>query len=616
MLTNQTIDPTRQFTPDNRHVLIRPIVKAWHWLFPPSVAAKDRQSPVARYVALALITSFCVSLIIAAILYAKPIQDSWQSSRAEGMVREARDMMENGQIANAVFKAQEAYQKAPHNVEAIRLNSEFFTLMKREQSLYFLDKLREKGAETLEDKMRRVKALKNLNRDKDAEKELEQLLRQEPTSAALAKLAEEIYGKKQQNTALLNIMRGLADKNPDDRESQLRLARVQVESGIPSQFNDGINTAWKIAQGDDEAGLKALEFLNGIESLPSEISIPLVKRLKTHPMGNESHLVASLRRETALYPDRKKAIIDSAITLFKDKKREKLVPFIAWLKQEQQWLEIVTIVSEDEAKRHQGLLENYLTALTVLKRFDQIERLVEKDEEVKKILDKTTHAMFRAHLAFVSNLPPEELRSRLITAKTYAESEGRLPALQRIAEYADARGHFDIAEDAYRLTIRTARRNANAMSPRIERDALIGLLSASLNNGNSESYFHAAQEAVIRFPEDSEFLDKELYISILLGNDMETSLRKAQKLLQNQPKDNHRKLMVALAYYRLADKQQSVNYIQYMDLNLLTEGQRAVFAAIAASNGFRSEALGVVKAINPQIRMFPEERSLYNRVFN
>ena len=72
----------------------------------------------------------------------------------------------------------------------------------------------------------------------------------------------------------------------------------------------------------------------------------------------------------------------------------------------------------------------------------------------------------------------------------------------------------------------------------------------------------------------------------------------------------------ALAYYRLADKQQSVNYIQYMDLNLLTEGQRAVFAAIAAANGFRSEALGVVKAINPQVRMFPEERSLYNRVFN
>ena len=613
MLTNQTIDPTRQHTPDNQPALVRPLVKAWRWLVPASVAEKDRQSPLARYVAMALITSFCVSLLIAAYIYAKPIQDSFQSSQAESMVREARDMMENGQVANAVFKAQEAYQKAPHNVEAIRLNSEFFTLMKREHALYFLDQLKDKGAETLEDKMRRVRALKNLNRDKDAEKELEALLRQEPSSAPLAMLAEEIYGKKQQNTALLNIMRNFVEKNPDDKESQLRLARVQVESGIPSQFNDGINSAWKLAQDDDAHGLKALEFLVGIESMPSEISIPMVKRLQDHPMVHEGHLVAALKLESRLYPDRKKEIIDKAYAEFKDKKREKLVPFIRWLVEEQQWLEVVTLLSEEDAKTFQGLLENYLTALTVLKRFDQIERLIE-DEEVKKILDRTTHAMFRAHMAFVTNKPPEELRALLITAKTMAESEGRLPILQKIAEYADARGHFDIAEDAYRLTIRVARRNANAMSPRIEREALVGLLSASLKNGNSESYFQAAQDAVVRFPEDSEFLDKALYISLLVGNEVEASLRKAMKLLQNQPKDNHRKLMVALGYLRIHDKSQALNYLQYMDLNHLTEGQRAVFAAVAASGGFTNEALGVIRAIDPRARMFPEERMLYNRV--
>lgn len=613
MLSNQSIDPTRQFTPENRHVLIRPFVRAWHWLFPPSVADKDRQSPLARFAGVALITTLSISLIIAAILYAKPIQDSFQSSQAENMVREARDMMQNGQIANAVFKAQEAYQKAPHNVEAIRLNSEFFTLMKREHALYFLDKLKDQGAETLEDKMRRVRALKNLNREKDAGKELEKLMREEPASTAVAKLAEEIYGQKQQNTALLNIMRNFAEKNPEDKESQLRLARVQVESGIPSQFNDGINTAWKLAGEDDESGLQALEFLTRVEGLPSEISIPLVQRLRQHPLAHEGHLVAALKLESRLFPDRKMQVISSARALFKDKKREKLVPFVRWLVEEQQWLEVVTLLSEEDAKGFQGLLENYLTALTMLKRFDQIERLIE-DEDVKKILDRTTHAMFRAHLAFVANKPPEELRARLITAKTMAENEGRLPVLQKIAEYAEVRGHFDIAEDAYRLAIRVARRNANAMSPRIEREALLGLLSASLKNGNSESYFQAAQDAVVRFPEDSEFLDKALYISLLVGNDVETSLRKAMKLLQNQPKDNHRKLMVALGYLRIQDQRQALNYLQYMDLNLLTEGQRAVFAAVAASGGFQTEALGVVRAIDPRARMFPEERRLYDRV--
>ena len=45
----------------------------------------------------------------------------------------------------------------------------------------------------------------------------------------------------------------------------------------------------------------------------------------------------------------------------------------------------------------------------------------------------------------------------------------------------------------------------------------------------------------------------------------------------------------------------------------LTEGQRAVFAAIANSGGFHDEASGVIKAINPKATMLPEERQCYER---
>jgi hypothetical protein len=71
--------------------------------------------------------------------------------------------------------------------------------------------------------------------------------------------------------------------------------------------------------------------------------------------------------------------------------------------------------------------------------------------------------------------------------------------------------------------------------------------------------------------------------------------------------------MVALGYLRIHDQRQALNYLQYMDLNLLTEGQRAVFAAVASTAGFSEEAAGVIRAIDPRARMFPEERSLYKR---
>lgn len=64
----------------------------------------------------------------------------------------------------------------------MRINAEFLTLLGKEHAIFFQDKLKEMGVETLEDKMLRVKILKKLHRDKEAVAELEKLLRTEPNS--------------------------------------------------------------------------------------------------------------------------------------------------------------------------------------------------------------------------------------------------------------------------------------------------------------------------------------------------------------------------------------------------------------------------------------------------
>ena len=613
MLTDQNIDPTRQNSPERWNPVVRPFVRAWEWLVPSSVAARDRQSPLARWVGIFLIVSVSLSLIIAGILYAKPIQDSWQTSRSDSMIKEAEDLMENGQVANGFWKIQEAYKEAPHSENAIRTNAKWFLSVRPETTLWMLDLLRDKGVETREDKMLRVRALVKVNRSSEATAELEALLRTEPASEALLQLSEEIWGARQQNPAVLKMMEEFAAKNPDDLDSALRVAKVKIASNLPSKVGEGMDSIWKMAQRDDSPGLAAIEYLDSLPALPSELGKKYIQRLKEHPLGDDRHYIAALKREMKLFPGRRTIIITEALAKYRNKKRDELLPFIRWLVEEQQFLEVVTLLSEEDAKSHQGLLENYLTSLTMLKRFEQIERIIE-DPAVEKILDPTTHAMFRAHLAFVTSKPAEEFRSLLIAAKTMAERNARFPSLQRIAEYAEARSHFDIAEDAYRLTVRAARRSASPQAALIEREALKGLLKACEANGHSDAAFNACQDAIHRFPEDSDFLDKALYISLLVGHEVETSLDKAKKLLQTQPKDQHRRLMLSLAHWRLLDSRRALEYLQYMDLNLLTQGQRAVFAAVASAAGFHEQALTVVNAIDPKAVMYPEERMCYLRV--
>ena len=610
MLWNQNIDPTKDPT-KKPFVLWRPFIAAWEWLVPPTVAHRDRQSPLARWIATIVILSLCTTLLILGIVYARPLKNSYKNMRAESMVKEARQMAENGQVVNAVMKAQEAYSKAPESEEAIRLNYEYFTLMKRDTALYFYDKLKELDVLTPADEQLHVRCLLNLGKPKEASQALEQLMRVEQPSEALIKLAEEVWGQSQQNKQLLNVLRGYTLAHPDDKEAALRFAKVQMTAGNSTEAGLGMESLWKLASGDDAIGLQTLEYIDSLPSLTPADTTRLIERLKNHPKADDRHYVSALKREVLLSPGHKKEIVMAATTKYRDKKRDQLLPFIRWLVEEGEFRQVLSVLPENEAKAHPRLLENYLNALTMLQHFDDLERLV-NDPKVAEILDPTTVAMFRAHLAYVLKKPAEELRSKLIAAKDAAQLNGRYDALLQIARYGEQRGHFDIAEDAYRLAIKAAQR-ASA-SPRIERDAFTGLINTCLANHSTESLIQASQEAVTRWPDDTNFAETYLYVSLLAGKNIELALRNAVNLLKIQPADNQRKLTVALARWRLHDTQQAIQNLQYIDLNPLTEGQQAVFAAIANSGGFHDQALEVIKKINPRASMLPEEQRCFESV--
>jgi tetratricopeptide (TPR) repeat protein len=612
MLWNQKIDPTKDLT-QKPFVLWRPIITAWEWLVPPTVAHRDRQSPLARWVATIVILAICTSLLILGIVYARPLKNSYKNMRAGSMVKEARQMMENGQSMNAVMKAQEAYTKAPESEEAIRLLFEYFTLMKSDTALYFYTKLKNLDVLTPADEQLHVQCLLNLGKPKEAAQALEQLMQVEQPSEPLMKLAEEVWGQRENNKPLLNVLRTYTQSHPDDKEGALRFAKVQLTSGNPTEVGLGMESLWKLASGDDAIGLQTLEYFDSLASLTPADTTRLIERLKNHPRADDRHYVSALKHEVQQSPGHKKEIVIAATAKYRDKKRDQLLPFIRWLVEEGEFRQVLAVLPEEEAKAHQGLLENYLNALTVLQRFDDLERLV-NDPAVADVLVPTTLVMFRAHLAYILKKPTEELRSKLIAAKDAAQTNGRYAALLQIARYGEDRGHFDIAEDAYRLAIKAAQR-ASA-SPRIERDAFTGLIKASWANRSTESLLQATQEAVKRWPDDTNFVESYLYVSLLAGKNIELAMRNAVNLLKIQPTDNERKLTVALARWRLRDTQQALQNLQYIDLNPLTEGQRAVFAAIADSGGFHNEALGVIKSINPKASMLPEEQRCFESVLN
>lgn len=601
MLTNQTIDPNQNGQP-KPFILIRPFVTLWHWLVPPTQAHRDRQSKTARWAARIGVATFCLTLMGFGIYYAKPIQDTYQDWKADKMVAESRRMAEDGQIVNAVFKAQEAYKLAPDNIGAIRLNTEYLTAMKRPEALFFLDRLEANGATELKDKQTRVKALMNLNRGKEAASLLEEVLSLSPTDPLSMKLAEEVWSSSQKNSILLKTLKNYAEKHPEDAAHSLRVAKIQTDSANPTEQADGMRRAWAVAEREDAIGLEAIEFLDSFEILPPDEANRLIEKLRSHPKATGWHQVAALKRKLQMNPAQQVQLVQEAIEMAQGKKREDLVPMVRWLVEQKEFLQVLALVNENDAKEYQPLLENYLTALTMLQRFEELERLV-KDPKVEAILNQSVSAFYRAHLAFVTRKPTEEVRSALTAAKNAADIERRGELCMKIAEYAEARGYADIAESAYKSA---------ALNTRTDRQGYQGLIRASEANGNTEGLLEAATEAARRWPDDPVYVERFLYVNLLTGRQLELTLDETQKLLQQRPDDHLRRLLVALSHWRLGDVKSATALLQNLDVNILSPGQRAILAGIARGSDARNAAdaaRSVVQTIGPQDRMLPEERA-------
>ncbi|GEP45350.1 hypothetical protein [Brevifollis gellanilyticus] len=610
MLTSQNIDPSQAGKP-KPFILLRPFIAAWQWLVPPTQAHRDRQSTTARIVAISLLVGICGTAIVLGFIYARPMHDKYQDWQANKLYDEARELVNDGQGMQAFQKVQQAVKLSPENARVVRMNAEILTLAKRPEALHYLDQLDRIGATKVDDKVLRVHALMNLQRPKEASELLEDMLNKQMPTDMMMKLAENVWGKSQKDEMLAKSMRNYAASHPEDREHALRLARVEILSGKTLEHSSGLRRAWSVAEGqDDELSLRALELLDSAPDMPPDETKKLIDRLRTHPKGDGWHLVAALRRQVKLEPLRRDELILEAVQTARGRKREDLVPIIRWLVEppQNESLKVLALVPESEAVAYKPLLDNYLTALTVLQRHADLERLVESPQ-VSGILSHTELSFYRAHLAYVTEKSPEETRSTLIVAKSACDVEHRSDLLQRIARYAEERGHFDIAEEAFRSVSR---------DPKQERVGYDGLIRMTRSNGNTEGLIAASAEAVRRWPDDSQYQEDFLYANLLAGRDIELALNQVHKLYEMQPKDYQRRLMVALACWRLKDMNTATLFLNEMDLsnNHLTPGQQAVYAAIARDSTAENAsdvAKIVLKDIDPRARMLPEERACYTK---
>ncbi len=611
VLSSQNFDPQSSAANAGKvATLLRPLRQAWEWLVPPTQAHKDRQSLTAKITAITLLIVGCISMIVLGLRFARPAKNIIQDWRAERLYQEALQETHDKNYMQGWDKVQRAVKMSPENVNAVRLTAEYLTMMKRPEALHFLDQLERQKATTRADRIMRVRALIALGRPQEASGLLSELFVEQAADDSLMYLSQQVWGGTKKNDMVLQAMKTYAEKHPENREHALRLARAQITSGNSVDGSEGIRRAWQVAEGKDETSLSALELINGINDLPPDEARRLIPALLMHPLKKGWHEVMALRQQVRLDPLKRPQLVAEAVQKAQELKGADLVPYVRWLLEppQNEYLRVISLISEDQALQHQPLLENLLTAMTFLGRFDAMERLI-SDRRAGKILNHAVLAFYRAHLAFVSQKSSEETRAALITAKAAADTEQRADLLKLLAKYAEERKHFDIAEEAFTSLSRNRA---------LEREGYDGLIRATKANGNTERYLAATAEATRRWPEDNRYQDEHLYACLLTGQSLELATLQANQLNQAQPNDMQRRFFLAMAAWRLRDMPGVIRALSAVDplSDQLSQGQRAIIAAMARStqaSNAEETTRQLLSQIDPKSSMMPEERACYNQ---
>jgi hypothetical protein len=609
MFTTQNPDPDSK----KPFILWRLLIIWWQWLIPPTQAHKDRQPRKARLIAaglLVLVVSVFISLFFLYGRDAAKIYKTWRSSmlareatklenQATDYLVQNRPMDYQDTLVKAFNKVSEAYISDSSNPEAVRVAARIYTRAGQSQARYLWDRLQSLNAINSDDVPWRIQALARLNEDKSASDQIEEVLRQSKPTKKIVNVADEVMQRLGRSNQLLVILKGYTEREPDDLETRFTYAMRLFQLGNSDQKNEGWGMLWKLAGNNDIIGLRAIEFLDSQQIADPNEQIRLIERLEGHPLSGENHMIAALRRRVLAEPDRKQELMQNAINERGEAKREQLVPLAQWIIDEMQPETLLDFLKEDQVRDYQPLLHLYLNALTIMKRYDDLERIVKDPRTRLTTAERDFHLL---HLAFVKTgsieKPDDGIDKLLVDSVSSALKENRLDLLLDLGLYAEKRKHYRTAMQAF---------TAASVNAQTEREGYEGMLRTSYLAGSSKEFASAARETARRWPDNQEFLERYFYSCLLNGTEIEAVAERCSKLYEARPNDSQRKLLMSLASYRMLDREACVRYMQGMLLSDLSPGQGAVFCGLLRSIGYIKQAGELASAIPDDQLMLPEE---------
>lgn len=538
-----------------------------------------------------------VILTFTLIFTARPIYRKAKVWRVRQLAAQAELLMTQEKWTEAALKAHSAYQLKTDEEAAIRVVARLQSKTgKSTVAISFWRQLQAIKANTTEDDLIYTEDLLKAGLPDDAQEQIAQILAQNPETAEHLRLASRVYLNSRQIKESLSYAEKAYALDPKNEEGRLLLALLQLSSRDAGLSDTGKQTLLSIGQNKDKIGLDALTALALRNDLTPEDIEKVIAGIKVHPSVAEGHRLTALSLEIQLHPEERLALIEKATDERKSAEPMVKQAFGVWLNGQREHERTIAFLPLEEALTRRDLLLVHLDALSALKRWNEVQRILES----KNIPLEETHTQL--FLARSLKEQGDLSKSNIHWGRAHAAAAPSLEHMLYLATYAMKLGENEQAERAYRKL---------ASNAKTARPAYGVLLKFARGRGETAGLFKVLSEMHERWPNDPAISNDYAYLSLLLNKNINTSLEIAKSLVEQSPASLPHRTTLALAYLRKGSFASALKVYDNLDIawEKMDKSMYAVYAAVLAQNFKEQEARKIMATLKLDT-LRPEERAL------
>jgi hypothetical protein len=517
--------------------------------------------------------------------------------RASGLAREGEELVRHDRIEEAIPTIRSAFLLSPNAPEVLRAMAQILTTLNFPTAMTYWNWVLETSSATDDDRRAAADCAMQNGLYNEASKLIQDLISREGKDARNQLLSARWCEARATPAQTMYYATRAVNDDPTYKPAVLFLATQELTN--PYLHQEGVNSLFKLADGDDDAGLQALRQLDKDPNLkPAEID-RLVARLHTHPLAAEFERLGALALEIKRHPDQRAALIDQAVAAHRAVTPADVATFGEWLNTHHEAERTLKLIPREKALSDKDLFAAYIDALGSLGRW----------ENLKTVLTGTTVPLeastVELYLSRCSSQLGDEQGSELHWQNAVSASAYNPAEALRLAVYAEKLGQNDRAAAVYRSL---------TQDPVASRVAYNGLIRV-LRDKDARTLRDILEQMVSRWPQDNDMAAQYVYFNLLINERVEEMRQSAFTLMNLDSYSIAPRTDVALACLRLKDPHDAMKAYENVTINWNTASvpDLVVYAATLQANGQTAAARQMLSTVNRH-ELRPEQRDLIKAI--